>query len=91
VAAAAPNPGLTLSPAPNYVVHRSDGSGTTHIFGSYLSSTDPAWAAKVGIGEALSWPARRAPRQRRGGLRRLPHPFAVGYVEQAKACGIQMP
>jgi phosphate transport system substrate-binding protein len=41
------NPGLSLPPAQINVVHRSDGSGTTYIFSNYLSSVDPAWAAKV--------------------------------------------
>jgi hypothetical protein len=43
-------------------------------------------------GRPRSTPARRSagqpgrtPRQRRGGLRRLPHPFAIGYVERAKS------
>jgi hypothetical protein len=43
----APNPGLSLPDAQITVVHRSDGSGTTYIFANYLSSVDPAWAAKV--------------------------------------------
>jgi phosphate transport system substrate-binding protein len=48
------NPGLTLPSAPITVVHRSDGSGTTYIFSDYLSSVDPAWAARVGRGKALN-------------------------------------
>jgi phosphate transport system substrate-binding protein len=38
-------------------VHRSDGRGTTYIFSNYLSSVSPAWAAKVGTGKSLNWPA----------------------------------
>ena len=56
------NPGLTLPAASIAVVHRSDGSGTTYIFSNYLSSVDPAWAAKVGTGKTLNWPAGRAPK-----------------------------
>jgi phosphate transport system substrate-binding protein len=51
------NPGVDLPDAPITVVHRSDGSGTTYIFSNYLSSVDPAWAAKVGTGKTLHWPA----------------------------------
>jgi phosphate ABC transporter phosphate-binding protein len=51
------NPGLSLPDAPIHVVHRSDGSGTAYIFSNYLSSVDPAWAAKVGTGKTLNWPA----------------------------------
>jgi hypothetical protein len=50
------NPGIDLPNAPITVVHRSDGSGTTYIFSNYLSSVDPAWAAKVGTGKTLHWP-----------------------------------
>ena len=50
------NPGITLPAASITVVHRSDGSGTTYIFSNYLSSVDPAWAAKVGTGKTLNWP-----------------------------------
>ena len=69
-----PQPRHHPPPAPITVVHRSDGSGTTYIFSNYLSSVDPAWAAKVGTGKTLNWPAgRRRRRQRRGGLRGVPH------------------
>ena len=51
------NPGINLPGAPITVVHRSDGSGTTYIFSNYLSSVSPAWAARVGTGKTLSWPA----------------------------------
>ena len=57
-AIAALNPHLALPNAPIFVVHRSDGSGTTYIFTSYLSSVDPAWATKVGTGKTVNWPAQ---------------------------------
>ena len=56
------NPGISLPDASITVVHRSDGSGTTYIFSNYLSSISPAWAAKVGTGKTLSWPAAREPK-----------------------------
>ena len=40
------------------LVHRSDGSGTTYIFTNYLSSVDSTWAAKVGTGKTVRWPAQ---------------------------------
>ena len=55
-AIAALNPHLAFPNAPIFVVHRSDGSGTTYIFTSYLSSVDPAWAAEVGTGKTVRWP-----------------------------------
>ena len=51
------NPGTELPDAYINVVHRSDGSGTTYIFSNYLSSVSPAWAAAVGTGRSLRWPA----------------------------------
>ena len=48
------NPGINLPSAPITVVHRSDGSGTTYIFSNYLSSADPAWAAKVGTSDSAA-------------------------------------
>jgi phosphate transport system substrate-binding protein len=56
------NPGITLTPASITVVHRSDGSGTTYIFSNYLSSVDPAWAAKVGTARRSAGRPERAPK-----------------------------
>src|SRR5207248_530794 len=42
------NPGVTLPSTPIRVVHRSDDSGTTKIFTTYLSSISPEWKTKVG-------------------------------------------
>ncbi len=54
---AALNPGLSLPSEPIYVVHRSDGSGTTWIFTNYLAAVSPAWSSQVGADKAVSWPA----------------------------------
>jgi phosphate transport system substrate-binding protein len=51
------NPDLKLPSAAITVVHRSDGSGTTFIYSSYLSLVSPEWQAKVGAGTAVKWPA----------------------------------
>ena len=83
------NPGLTLPAAPIHVVHRSDGSGTTYIFSNYLSSTDPAWAAKVGTGKTLSWPAGEGAEGNAGVASAVYRtPFSIGYVEQAYSQGL---
>src|SRR5579872_799749 len=44
---AALNPGVNLPSLPITVVHRSDGSGTSFIFTSYLSAKNAAWATRV--------------------------------------------
>jgi phosphate transport system substrate-binding protein len=54
---AAFNKGITLPNLPITVVHRSDGSGTSFLYTSYLSLVHPVWASKVGASDAVSWPA----------------------------------
>ncbi len=51
------NPDLKLPSQAITVAHRSDGSGTTFIFTSYLSMVSPDWKAKVGAGKSVNWPA----------------------------------
>lgn len=50
------NPGVQLPNKPVVVAHRSDGSGTSNIFTTYLSAVSPDWKQKVGAGIAVSWP-----------------------------------
>ena len=50
------NPDVTLPSLPIVVVHRSDGSGTTNIFTSYLSDVDKEWSGKVGHSTSVNWP-----------------------------------
>src|SRR5205809_698041 len=53
---AAQNPGVTLPSTPIAVVHRSDESGTTFVFTSWLASQSPEWQQKVGADKAVQWP-----------------------------------
>jgi phosphate transport system substrate-binding protein len=53
---AAQNPGVTLPSMPIAVVHRSDESGTTFVFTSWLASQSPEWQQKVGADKAVQWP-----------------------------------
>lgn len=39
------------------VAHRSDGSGTTNIFTTYLAGISGDWKTKVGAGKSVDWPA----------------------------------
>jgi phosphate transport system substrate-binding protein len=86
------NPGVSLPPARINVVHRSDGSGTTYIFSNYLSSVDPAWAAKVGTGKTLRWPVGDGA-EGNGGVAAAVNrtSFSIGYVEQAYSQGLLLP
>jgi phosphate transport system substrate-binding protein len=86
------NPGVSLPPARINVVHRSDGSGTTYIFSNYLSSVDPAWAARVGTGKTLRWPTGEGA-EGNGGVAAAVNrtAFSIGYVEQAYSQGLLLP
>ncbi|MCI4319156.1 MAG: phosphate ABC transporter substrate-binding protein PstS [Thermoplasmata archaeon] len=48
--------GVTLPSQPIAVVHRSDGSGTSFVFTSYLSAENTSWASQVGHGTSVNWP-----------------------------------
>ena len=50
------NPGITLPPARVVPLHRSDSSGDTFLFTSYLSTHDPAWNRAIGYGTTVAWP-----------------------------------
>jgi phosphate transport system substrate-binding protein len=51
------NPGVKLPRTAIIVVHRSDGSGTTSVFTSYLAKVSADWSSKSGQGLAVAWPA----------------------------------
>lgn len=54
---AAENPGVRLpKDLPVTVVHRSDSSGTSFVYTSWLSSVSAEWKAKVGAGASVKWP-----------------------------------
>jgi phosphate transport system substrate-binding protein len=55
-AIAALNPGVPLPGTTVVPLHRSDSSGDTFLFTSYLSTHDPAWGAAVGYGTTVAWP-----------------------------------
>jgi phosphate transport system substrate-binding protein len=55
-AIAALNPGAKLPATAIQVVHRSDGSGTSSIFTTWLKGQSTEWATKVGAGKSVQWP-----------------------------------
>jgi phosphate transport system substrate-binding protein len=83
---AAANPGVELPAAPIFPVHRSDGSGTTYIFVSYLSDVSREWKDLVGANTSVSWPVGIGGKGNEGvaGLIRQT-PNSIGYVELAYA------
>jgi len=83
---AAANRGVKLSALPITVVHRSDGSGTSFLFTSYLSAKSPAWAQKVGASDAVQWPTGIGGKGNDGVAAFVKQTMgAIGYVEYAYA------
>ncbi len=56
-AIAALNPGVTLPDMKIVPLHRSDSSGDTFLFTTYLSDQDPAWSSSVGYDTTVAWPS----------------------------------
>jgi len=83
---AALNPGVALPRLPITVVHRSDGSGTTFLFTSYLALKNREWALRVGASDAVSWPAGIGGKGSDGVAAFVKQtPGSIGYVEFAYA------
>jgi phosphate transport system substrate-binding protein len=79
---AANNSGTTLPDQAIQVVHRSDGSGTTNAFTTYLDKVSTDWHGKVGAGKEVQWPTGQGAQGNDGvanGVKQTPG--AVGYVE----------
>jgi phosphate transport system substrate-binding protein len=55
-AIAALNPGVTLPATKVVPLHRSDSSGDTFLFTTYLSEQDSGWASGVSYATTVAWP-----------------------------------
>ncbi len=81
-AVAALNPGTTLPDLGIVVVHRSDGSGTTNAFTSYLAAVSDDWKNGPGIGKDVKWPTGIGSKGNDGVATTVKQtPGAIGYVE----------
>ena len=80
------NPGIKLPGTAIFIAHRSDGSGTTNIFTTYLSKVSTDWNIKPGKGSAVNWPVGLGGKGNEGvaGLIKQT-PGAIGYIELAYA------
>ena len=80
------NKGVKLPALPITVVHRSDGSGTTFLFTSYLSLKAPHWKSDVGASDSVQWPVGLGGKGNDGVAAFVKQtPGAIGYVEYAYA------
>ena len=83
---AALNKGVNLPATPITVVHRSDGSGTSFLFTSYLAMKNPEWASKVGASDSVQWPTGLGGKGNDGVAAFVKQTAgSIGYVEYAYA------
>ncbi len=98
-AIAAQNPGVTLPTTDISVVHRSDGSGTTSIFTTYLTKVSPDWVTTVGAGDptksagkTVEWPTGLGASGNEGVTQGINQTDGgVGYIELAYALKNNIP
>ena len=80
------NPGLKLPSTSITVIHRSDSSGTTDGFTTYLSDVSPTWKSQIGSGKDVKWPGGTGAAKNSGVAAAVKQTTgAIGYVEQAYA------
>ncbi|MBV9609525.1 MAG: phosphate ABC transporter substrate-binding protein PstS [Acidobacteria bacterium] len=86
------NPGVDLPSHDIVVAHRSDGSGTTNIFTTYLAKVSPDWQKQVGKGISVSWPAGVGGKGSEGVTGVVKQmPGGIGYVELTYAKENKLP
>jgi len=80
------NPGVQLPSTAITIVHRSDSSGTTKGFTSFLAAHSSAWKSKVGADKDVKWPTGTGAKGNAGVAGAVKQTDGgVGYVEQAYA------
>ncbi len=80
------NPGVNLPNQAIVVVHRSDGSGTTFVFATYLSRVSGQWKDSVGAGTSVDWPTGIGAKGNEGVAGNVAQTSgSIGYVEYAYA------
>lgn len=91
-AIAAVNKGVKLPATAIVVAHRSDASGTTNIFTTYLSKVSDEWAKDPGKGSSINWKTGLGGKGTEGvaGLVKQT-PGAIGYIELAYAVQNNLP
>jgi phosphate transport system substrate-binding protein len=90
---AALNPDLALPARDIIAVHRSDGSGTTSVFTTWLADEDPAWERELGAGVEVNWPAGTVggPGNEGVAANLRQSPGGLGYVNQSYAMVLELP
>ena len=74
-------PDATITP-----VYRSDSSGTTSIFTTYLSEVSSSWKGSLGVGTTVNWPVGQGGKGNEGVAATVKQVAnSIGYVEYAYA------
>lgn len=83
-AIAALNPGVKLPHQDILPIYRSDASGTSFNYTTYLTDVSPDWKSKIGFGTDVKWPVGQGGKGNEG-VANLVKQFqgAIGYVEIA--------
>ena len=77
------NPAVVLPSSTITVVHRSDSSGTTFVWTSYLHLENPGWNSSF-VGKSINWPGGIGASGNAGVAGKiLTTPNSIGYVELA--------
>lgn len=81
------NPGVSLPSLAITVANRSDGSGTTHVFTSYMAKQSIAFMREVGAGKTVNWPSNSVGGKGNPGVAANVQKIkgAIGYVDIADA------
>jgi phosphate transport system substrate-binding protein len=80
------NPGVKLPDAQITPVYRSDSSGTTNVFTTYLSQVSEPWKSSLGANTTVTWPVGQGGKGNEGVAATVKQvPNSIGYVEYAYA------
>lgn len=76
------NPDVNLPKTPITPVFRTDGSGTTHVFTSYLATQSPEFKGEVGLGKQVKWLLGQGGKGNEGVAAAIQQTAgAIGYIE----------
>jgi phosphate transport system substrate-binding protein len=80
------NPDAQLPATPISVVHRSDESGTTKLFTTFLGAYSPEWESGPGVDKSVKWPTGTGAKGNSGVAAAVQQTDgSIGYVELAYA------
>ena len=87
------NPSSGLPDQDIIVCHRSDSSGTTMVFTSFLSAENEAWSSNYGASKVISWPEETLGGKGNPGVAALvqQNEYSIGYVELSYATENDIP